>query len=245
LFSSNPVSTSRVEQLAEVSSLSDLRSWWLAGMRQVLRDDCAVVGEADHDSGVLRIRNILLRECDLHEDVADLIGKCSHLVATWGLMAQPCELDLGACDCVGARSEMTDRTLHRRFLIHAASRGSVLVFVLVSSVHWADTREQKRLLEAIAEPLARVCGRFAERKWSLADDDETTVPALTKREVQIICALREGMTNKEIARRLGISPNTVRNHISKLSAKVGARSRAQLALLVTARPPDRDLPIGD
>jgi DNA-binding CsgD family transcriptional regulator len=232
-------------RLAKVWNLAGLRSWWRVHVHQILGHDCAVVGEADYDSGLLRIRSVLLHEGGLHGDVDELLGKCSRLVTIWSLMEEPCELDLGSCDCVGERSGIGAETFRRRFLVHAAPRGSVLVFVVVSSAEWTDTIEQKRLLAGIAAPLASACGRFAERRMRLSPgEDESSELALTAREAQIVSALSEGMTNKEIARRLGLSPNTVRNQIANLSTKVGARSRAQLALLAR-QPPYRAPRAGD
>ena len=170
--------TPALARLAKVSSLAQLRAWWLTDARPVLGDDCAVVGEADRDAGAPRILNILLHECLLHGDVNEMIGKCSRLVATWGLMEQPCELDLGSCDCVGADTEPQGPTLHRRFLVHASAHRSALVFVLISAVRWADASEQKHLLGIITDPLARACNRIAERAWSLLEGAATRRPAL-------------------------------------------------------------------
>ncbi len=50
---------------------------------------------------------------------------------------------------------------------------------------------------------------------------------LTPREIEILGALGKGMTNKEMARLLGISPHTVKFHIESLFRKLGAASRAE------------------
>lgn len=50
---------------------------------------------------------------------------------------------------------------------------------------------------------------------------------LTPREVEILGALGEGLSNKAIARRLEISQHTVKFHIESLFRKLGVRSRAQ------------------
>ena len=49
---------------------------------------------------------------------------------------------------------------------------------------------------------------------------------LSERERQVIEALAEGLTNVEIGERLGISGLTVKSHVSRLCARMGARSRA-------------------
>ena len=51
-------------------------------------------------------------------------------------------------------------------------------------------------------------------------------PLLTPREVEILAAIGEGLSNKTVARRLGISPHTVKFHVESLFRKLGAVSRA-------------------
>jgi DNA-binding CsgD family transcriptional regulator len=50
---------------------------------------------------------------------------------------------------------------------------------------------------------------------------------LTPREIEVLTAVGNGMSNKETARRLGISPHTVKFHIESLFRKLGASSRAE------------------
>jgi DNA-binding CsgD family transcriptional regulator len=52
--------------------------------------------------------------------------------------------------------------------------------------------------------------------------------AVTLREGEVLRLLQLGYTNPEIGRALGTSPNTVRNQVSSLLAKVGATTRAEL-----------------
>jgi two-component system, NarL family, nitrate/nitrite response regulator NarL len=49
----------------------------------------------------------------------------------------------------------------------------------------------------------------------------------TPREIEVLTALGNGLSNKETARRLGISPHTVKFHIESLFRKLGASSRAE------------------
>ena len=50
---------------------------------------------------------------------------------------------------------------------------------------------------------------------------------LTGQEIRVLERLAEGLSNKEIARRLGLSPNTVKTHLSNLFGKLGARRRTE------------------
>lgn len=56
-----------------------------------------------------------------------------------------------------------------------------------------------------------------------------TVPGLTAREIQILTALAEGLTDREIAQRLSISAHTVHRHVSNILTKLGVPSRAAAA----------------
>jgi DNA-binding CsgD family transcriptional regulator len=52
-------------------------------------------------------------------------------------------------------------------------------------------------------------------------------PLLTRREIEVLAALRDGLSNKAAARRLGISPHTVKFDIESLFRKLDAASRAE------------------
>lgn len=57
---------------------------------------------------------------------------------------------------------------------------------------------------------------------------------LTPRESEIVRYVMLGESNKQIARRLGISNYTVRDHVSNLLKKSGVSSRSRLALVLPA-----------
>jgi HD-GYP domain-containing protein (c-di-GMP phosphodiesterase class II) len=53
---------------------------------------------------------------------------------------------------------------------------------------------------------------------------------MTRREVEVLRLLARGLSNKEIATRLVISPKTVANHVEHIYAKIGASNRAAASL---------------
>jgi DNA-binding NarL/FixJ family response regulator len=55
--------------------------------------------------------------------------------------------------------------------------------------------------------------------------------ALTERELEMLEAAATGLTNDEIAARLVLSPLTVKTHLNRAMAKLGARDRAQLVVI--------------
>jgi DNA-binding NarL/FixJ family response regulator len=56
---------------------------------------------------------------------------------------------------------------------------------------------------------------------------------LTERETQVLLAVREGLPNKQIARRLCISEKTVKTHLSRVFHQLGVRDRTQAAVWAT------------
>ena len=60
--------------------------------------------------------------------------------------------------------------------------------------------------------------------------DMAASPELTSREAEVLSCLASGMSNKQIARTLGISVRTVTVHVSNLLRKTGAASRTEAAL---------------
>jgi len=72
---------------------------------------------------------------------------------------------------------------------------------------------------------------------------------LSGRELEVLTLLAGGNSNKEIARRLDVSPNTVKTHVARLYEKLGARNRAEavmaaLRLGLTGRAAAGDLAVG-
>jgi ATP/maltotriose-dependent transcriptional regulator MalT len=53
---------------------------------------------------------------------------------------------------------------------------------------------------------------------------------ISGRELEVLAHLAAGRSNKEIAQRLEVSPNTVKTHVARLFEKLGARRRTQAIL---------------
>lgn len=74
-------------------------------------------------------------------------------------------------------------------------------------------------------------------QWLLAARINRTLPQLSPRENDVAQGFGEGKTYKEVARDLGLSPNTVRHHLRAIYTKLGVKDKARIAHLVHA-PPD-------
>ena len=57
------------------------------------------------------------------------------------------------------------------------------------------------------------------------EEDERLVEPLTARELEVLAHLADGLSNKAIAARLGISDETVKFHLSAIFGKLGASNR--------------------
>jgi HD-GYP domain-containing protein (c-di-GMP phosphodiesterase class II) len=103
-------------------------------------------------------------------------------------------------------------------------------------------RGARSATEAAAELLAevregRLDGDVVDAVLRAAGHEVTRRPerpaGLTPREVEILRLLARGLLNKEIARRLQITPKTVGNHVEHIYAKIGVSSRAAAGLFAT------------
>jgi DNA-binding NarL/FixJ family response regulator len=74
----------------------------------------------------------------------------------------------------------------------------------------------------------RLVSEFASR--AKAPPPAGSLDVLTERERELVGLVGEGLSNDEIARRLVLSPATVKTHINRSMTKLGARDRAQLVV---------------
>ena len=73
-------------------------------------------------------------------------------------------------------------------------------------------------------------------------EPDPRIAALSPREREILALIGEGLTNRQIGQRLFLAEKTVKNHISRLLAKLGVERRVQAAVLATQSPPTADRP---
>ncbi len=93
-------------------------------------------------------------------------------------------------------------------------------------------------ITAVSHGMIMLPARLGPARARVDDDDEDDASddeALTSRERQVLDGIASGLTNREIAARLGISDHTVKFHISTIYGKLGASTRTEAVRLAVHR----------
>jgi DNA-binding NarL/FixJ family response regulator len=119
--------------------------------------------------------------------------------------------------------------------VFAALRAGAVGYLLkdVASDRLVEALLAARRGESVLQPsvAAKVVARFAR----LPEDDAPARPQplvvpLSDRELEVLRLLADGSSNREIAGALFLAEGTVKNHVTNVLAKLGARDRTQAAL---------------
>jgi DNA-binding NarL/FixJ family response regulator len=112
--------------------------------------------------------------------------------------------------------------------VFAAMRAGARGYVLKG----ADQTEILKVIRAVANGEALFGPEIARRLMSFFSAPKPAAPVeafpeLTARECEVLDLIAQGHSNAKIARRLFLSPKTVRNHISNIFTKLQVADRAQ------------------
>jgi len=83
---------------------------------------------------------------------------------------------------------------------------------------WANSKELRYLLEALGEAMP------------LRVVDTRGAALLSRREVEVVRCVAEGLSNREIAQRLGLTEHTVKNYLFRIFDKLGVSKRVEVVL---------------
>ena len=113
--------------------------------------------------------------------------------------------------------------------------------IIMLTVHWGDEDIFRALQagaityvhkNALADDLLRVIRQVHNGERPLPPevkarlDERSTRPTLTRREVEVMELISQGLRNKEIAASLGISDETARDHVKRILAKLKVTDRS-------------------
>ena len=123
--------------------------------------------------------------------------------------------------------------------VFAALRAGAVGYLLkdVSGDRLVEAVQAATRGESVLQP--SVAAKLVARVARLPEDEPRTRPQplpvpLSDRELEVVRLLAAGSSNREIAAALFLAEGTVKNHVTNLLAKLGARDRTQAALRARA-----------
>lgn len=193
-----------------------------------VRDDVVVVGEVGDGEEAVRRAAELAPEVvlmDLRMPVLDGVA------ATRRLRAEQPEVRVIALTTFDEDED-----------VFAALRAGAVGYLLkdVSSARLVEAVLTAAAGGSVLEPsvaakvVARVARMPADEPAGSARRAQPLVVPLSEREVDVLRLLADGRSNREIAGRLHLAEGTVKNHVTNVLGKLGARDRTQAALRARA-----------
>lgn len=183
------------------------------GLRMFLKLDpeLEVVGEAANGSEGVR----LARELQPDVVLMDVLMPVMDGVAATAVIRR----ELPDVEVIALTSVLDDSS------VFGAVRAGAIGYLLKDT----DAHELNRAIKAAAAGQVQLSPAAAARLVR-----EVRIPenpeALTDRENDVLKLIAGGLSNKEIARELGIGEKTVKTHVSNILSKLGVLSRTQAAL---------------
>jgi DNA-binding NarL/FixJ family response regulator len=96
-------------------------------------------------------------------------------------------------------------------------------------------RAADELFDAIDQAIRGELSLSPDALAMAVETQKATDDSLSDRELEVVRALARGLSNQEIATELYLSVNTVRNHIQRISAKLGVNTRLEIAITAIRR----------
>lgn len=131
-------------------------------------------------------------------------------------------------DGIGATREIRQKSPATKIVVltsYATSDGIVQALEAGAAGAVMKSAENAELITAIRKVAGGEQYISSEIKNLLASDPPIT--NLTGRQSEVLQSLSLGLTNKDIARQLGISERSVEEHVNNLLAKIGASNRTE------------------
>jgi two-component system, NarL family, response regulator LiaR len=177
--------------------------------------DLSIVGEAEDAAGAIAL-------CAEHQPNVALVD----LVMPGG--------GIEATRAIRAASPVTQVVLLTSFedaqQIVAAVQAGALSCMLkdVDADALADTLRKAARGEAVLHP--RVAARLMEALRRGSEPGSEVLESLSQREREVLTLMAEGLSNMQIAERLGIGEKTVKTHVSNVLGKLNVSDRTQAAV---------------
>jgi len=185
-----------------------------------LEEDLTVVGEAENGQIALELYEVLLPDVilmDIRMPVMDGVKATEQLIERWP----------------DARVIILT-TFDDDEYVFEGLRGGAMGYLLkaVSAEELAAAIRTVSAGGALIDPSVtrKVVAEFARTGRAPRSEAPELVEQLSDREADVLRLIADGYTNKEIAGRLYLAEGTVKNYVTSILGKIGARDRTQAAL---------------
>jgi len=142
-------------------------------------------------------------------------------------LSVPMEEAIGACERASPQSRICALSAHHRPRVMQralAARADAYIAKDTSPAALIEIVHSVAAGEFYADP--RIAGAILRRRSGRTQD----VSELSSREFEIVRLIAEGLSNREIGRRLTLSEKTVKNHVSHILAKLKVTARSGVAV---------------
>jgi DNA-binding NarL/FixJ family response regulator len=146
------------------------------------------------------------------------------------------DLNMPGLDGISATRRIVDASPHIAILVLTMADDDAALFDAIRAgargylLKGADRGELARAIRAVASGEAIFGPDVARRLmafFATAPRTAVAFPELSQREREVLELVARGSSNQDIVGRLGISPKTVRNHVSNIFSKLTVRDRAE------------------
>jgi DNA-binding NarL/FixJ family response regulator len=187
----------------------------------------------DHPAVASGLRAIFDAEADFDVvGVERTVG--AGVIATRRLQPRVVLLDLNLPDARGVRAVALVRAAHPdvAILVLSAQLDAATAQACVDAGalgYLLKTSSPQTLVAAVRDVAAgeRVTDPLVDRDVGAGD--------LTARELEVLQAVSEGLTNRQVAARLGVAQDTVKTHLSRAMTKLGAADRTHAVAVLLRR----------
>lgn len=194
-------------------------------------EDCRPirVGLADKNPLIQAALNHLLSADDRFE-LTHVASGCEDFLAN--IEAQPIDVGvigwiIGPCDGRFILDHLNTLDNPPRIVVYTGDESTVVpsqVMIHGGAAFVSKSEQPDVLLDAIA---AVAAGRMVFPYIDVRSIYDNPLSTLTRREMEVLSDLASGRTNKQIARDLGVSLNTIKFHVRNLYQKLAVNSRGQ------------------
>lgn len=145
------------------------------------------------------------------------------------------DLQMPGVDGVAATRAIVSDELSQVLVLTSYSDGERIVAALDAGAMGyllkdADPDDILAGIRAVSRGESPIDPKAARQLLTARSSAPSPAPDLTPREAEVLGLVRQGLANKQIARRLGISERTVKAHLTSVFATVGVTDRTQAAL---------------